>query len=206
MITKLTPVYLVTALLSFNALAKPDMCGNNAQARELVQLIMEDAEQQRVKISCNVLLTQAATDKAKLMAERGLVKHNLGGSPNGRLRGVGYKLPPYYGAAFSNQVEAIAGGYQTAKEVWRGFKNSKDHADHLLGRFDFYKEQDEIGVAFHFDWHAPHVEYWVVYLSKGYEPNQLGKFKEDEVPNKGNLILQKMDSELIPVELSANKK
>lgn len=206
MIVKLIPVYLLAALFPFYLFAKADMCGNNVEARQLVKLIMEDAEQRRVKISCNVLLMQAAADKAKLMAERGMVKHNLGGSPNGRLRGIGYKLPPYYGAAFSNQVESIAGGYQTAKEVWRGFKNSEAHADHLLGRLDFYLEQNEIGVGFYYDWHSPHVEYWVVYLAKGYEPNQLGKFKEDEVPNKGNLILQKMDSDVIPVELSANKK
>lgn len=199
-------LYTALALLSFNLIAKSDACGNNAKARQLVKLIMEDPDQLRLNISCNVLLVKAATEKAKLMAERGLVQHNLGGSPNGRLRDVGYKLPPYYGSAFSNQVEAIAGGYSTAEEVWRGFKNSSVHADHLLGKLDFYQEQDEIGIAFLYDWNTPHVEYWVVYLSKGYEPNQLGKFKEDEVPNKGNLILQKVDSDVIPVELAANQK
>lgn len=178
-------------LFSSKLLATADACGNNLEARKLVQLIMNDAAQQRVKLSCNVLLAQAAKEKAELMAERGMVMHNLGGSPNSRLRELGYQLPPYYGVAFSNQVEAIAGGYETAEEVWRGFKKSDVHADHLLAQLEFYQEQDEIGVAYFKKWHSPHIHYWVVYVSKGFEPGQLGRFKEDEVPNKGNLILQK---------------
>lgn len=182
---------LIVALFSAGLLATTDACGNNLEARKLVQLIMKDQAQQRVKLTCNVLLTQAAKEKAELMAERGMVMHNLGGSPNSRLRELGYELPPYYGVAFSNQVEAIAGGYKTAEEVWRGFKKSEVHADHLLARLEFYQEQDEIGVAYFKKWHSPHIYYWVVYVSKGFEPGQLGRFKDDEVPNKGNLILQK---------------
>lgn len=52
------------------------------------------------------------------MADFGLVMHNLGGSPNARLREAGYKLPKHYGGDFnSSQVEAIAGGYSNAIEV-----------------------------------------------------------------------------------------
>lgn len=182
---------LVFFTSSFPSDAAIDACGNNQKARQLVELIMKDADQKRVKLSCNILLTQAAKDKAELMAETGMVMHNLGGSPNSRLREKGYKLPPYYGSAFSNQVEAIAGGYETVKEVWKGFKNSPTHAEHLLGNLPFYQEQDEIGVAYINKWHSPHVDYWVVYLSKGFVPNQSGKFKKGEVPNKGNLILHK---------------
>ena len=198
---------LFLSLFSTQLLATADACGNNLEARKLVQLIMNDAAQQRVKLSCNVLLAQAAKAKAELMAERGMVMHNLGGSPNSRLRELGYELPPYYGVAFSNQVEAIAGGYESAEEVWHGFKKSDVHADHLLARLEFYQEQDEIGVAYFKKWHSPHIHYWVVYVSKGFEPGQLGRFKEDEVPNKGNLILQKdtsstkdNDSQLTPLD------
>lgn len=184
---------VVFLFISTSSHAVSDACGNSPEARKLVQLIMQDAKQKRKTLRCNPILVKAADSKAKLMSERGMVRHNLGGSPNGHLRDNGYKLPPYYGSAFSNQVEAIAGGYESAEEVWKGFKNSKPHRQHLLGELDFYLEQDEIGVAFYYEWHSPHVEYWVVYLTKGYEPNQKGRFDSTQVPNKSNLILKKQD-------------
>jgi len=168
-----------------------DECGNNNEARALVKLIKSDNQQKRISIRCNSLLTEAAEAKAKKMSELGLVVHNLEGGPNSRLRNVGYKLPYYYGYDFnSNQVEAIAGGYSDAEEVWDAFKRSELHRTHLLGDLDFYKEQDEIGVAFIKKWESPHVEYWVVYLTKGYEKNQtkLGEFTE--IPNKSLFIIQ----------------
>lgn len=146
-------------------------------------------KQQRPNIRCNDILKNAALDKAKLMLERGLVAHNLGGSPNNLLREAGYQLPDYYGSSFSNQVEAIAGGYEDAETVWFAFKNSDSHRSHLLAEIDFYREQDELGVAFISKWQSPHVEYWVVYLTKGYKPNQQPRFKD--IPNKSNLIMTK---------------
>ncbi|MCU7554049.1 CAP domain-containing protein [Alteromonas sp. ASW11-19] len=163
------------------------MCGSTEQAQQLALAIMTDELQQRKEIRCNGLLQVLAEEKARLMAERGMVFHNLDGSPNSRLRNAGFELPDYYGAAFSNQVEAIAGGYATVEKVWRSFKKSKDHADHLLGRLPFYREQDEMGVAFVSDRTAPHVEYWVVYLTKGKTENQHRYF--DTIPNKGTDML-----------------
>jgi hypothetical protein len=168
-----------------------DKCGNNKEARALVKLIKSDNEQKRISIRCNRLLTVAAEAKAKKMSELGLVVHNLEGGPNSRLRNVGYKLPNYYGYDFnSNQVEAIAGGYSDAEDVWDAFKRSELHRTHLLGDIDFYKEQDEIGVAFIKKWESPHVEYWVVYLTKGYEKNQTKLAEFTEIPNKSLFIIQ----------------
>ncbi|GAA6206595.1 CAP domain-containing protein [Thalassotalea sp. SU-HH00458] len=164
-------------------------CGNNEQARLLAEMIIKDAEQQRSVIRCNKLLTKVATDKAQLMVKSGLVMHNLGGSPNERLREVNYQLPSYYGGAMSNQVEAIAGGYSDAEDVWDGFKNSFGHRQHLLGEIDFYREQDELGIAFVRKWESPHVEYWAVYLTKGFKKNQSNPFAGKKLPNKGTLIL-----------------
>jgi uncharacterized protein YkwD len=125
------------------------------------------------------------------MAEFGLVMHNLGGSPNSRLREVGYKLPKHYGTRFnSNQVEAIAGGHSSAAAVWDAFKRSESHRTHLLGEHEFYVEQDEIGVAFIKKWESPHVEYWVVYLTKGYQKNQYYSGNSDDIPNKSLFILE----------------
>ena len=166
-------------------------CGNNKQAQLLVKLISTDKSQKRTTIRCNRLLTQAAEDKAQKMAEFGLVTHNLGGSPNSRLEDIGYKLPKYYGSQFnSNQVEAIAGGYSNASSVWDAFKGSHTHRSHLLGEHALYLEQDEIGAAFIKDWESPHVEYWVVYLTKGYQKNQAYSGDVDMIPNKTLFILK----------------
>jgi uncharacterized protein YkwD len=179
-------------LLSLPTFAyEANRCGNNDQAITLVDLIKNDQDQRRVNIRCNSILTKAAEEKAKEMAEFGLIAHNLGGSPNARLRNANYKLPDYYGDSFnSNQVEAIAGGYSTAEEVWDAFKRSNDHRTHLLGEHDFYIEQDEIGAAFIKKWQSPHVEYWVIYLTKGDQKNQLSSDDFDDIPNKAIFILQ----------------
>ena len=187
-------LFFISFMLVFSALAvanAPSHCGNNAQALALVKLIQQDNAQKRINIRCNKILSEAAEAKANKMAEFGLVAHNLGGSPNARLEAANYKLPEYYGRDFnSNQVEAIAGGYSDATEVWEAFKNSKAHRTHLLGDLDFYNEQDEIGVAFVKKWQSPHVEYWVVYLTKGYQKDQSTATDFTEIPNKSLFILK----------------
>ena len=175
-------------------------CGNNEQAVLLSKLIMEDSEQKRSKIRCNRVLTAVAEAKAIKMADFGLVMHNLGGSPNARLREAGYKLPKHYGGDFnSNQVEAIAGGYSNAIEVWDAFKSSDAHRSHLLGDHEFYLEQDEIGVAFIKKNESTHVEYWVVYLTKGYQKNQSYPTDASEIPNKSLFILQQKNNKITSV-------
>lgn len=160
-------------LANFAYASEISNCGNNEEARLLVKLIKEDRGQKRRQIRCNKMLTVAAEAKAKKMAEFGLVAHNLGGSPNSRLERLGYKLPRNYGWQFnSNQVEAVAGGYSDAYTMWEVFKRSDVHRVHLLGEHEFYLEQDEIGAAFVEKWDSPHVEYWVVYLTKGYKKDQ----------------------------------
>jgi uncharacterized protein YkwD len=184
---------------SFVANAQDEACGNNAQARELVSLIKNDPKQQRAEIRCNKLLTDAAVAKATLMADYGLVIHTLGGSPNKHLRESNYQLPDHYGDEFdSNQVEAIAGGFVDAEEVWEVFKSSDGHRSHLLGEHEFYLEQDEIGVAFLYDWETPHIEYWVVYLTKGYMKNQEYAGDINDIPNKGTFIIRKPKSSASP--------
>ncbi|GHB63933.1 hypothetical protein GCM10008107_11320 [Psychrosphaera saromensis] len=185
-------VVVLFIILPMSVLAEElDKCGNNAEAKALVKLIKEDEGQRRTSLRCNQLLTDVAEAKAKAMSERGLVSHNLEGSPNLRLRNANYKLPSYYGVNFnSNQVEAIAGGYSTAVDVWDAFKKSEKHRAHLLGEIEFYKEQDEIGAAFIEKWKSPHVEYWVVYLTKGYRKNQTKSDKITEIPNKNLFILE----------------
>ena len=193
----MSKLYIIFLLGVFPTFAgELDGCGNNEQSRLLSKLITHDLEQKRINIRCNKMLTRIAVAKAKKMAEFGLVTHNLGGSPNSRLRDAGYKLPIHYGAdSFSNQVEAIAGGYSSAEDVWDAFKRSQVHRTHLLGEHEFYVEQDEIGVAFIKEWQSPHVEYWVVYLTKGFKNNQSYSGDFNEIPNKTMFILEKSKKE-----------
>jgi uncharacterized protein YkwD len=188
----MSKLYVILLLFIFPVLADElDDCGNNQQARFLSMLIKADKDQKRPNIRCNRILTIAAEAKAKKMADFGLVIHNLGGSPNSRLREAGYELPKHYGNEFnSNQVEAIAGGYSNVSDVWDAFKRSKTHRTHLLGEHEFYLEQDEIGVAFIKEWESPHVEYWVVYLTKGFQKNQSYSGSFDDIPNKTLFILK----------------
>lgn len=189
----LAPLSLLT-LLNSNPLWGEEFdanCANNEQAQALVDLIINDPGQQRTEIKCNPILAKAAAEKAKLMQERGLVAHNLGGSPNSFLKERGYKLPSYYGHLMANQVEAIAGGFASAEEVWSGFKGSEGHRIHLLGEHDFYRQQNEIGVAFIYEWYSPHVEYWVVYLTEGAEDKPEVDFTGKDNPNKSLFILEK---------------
>lgn len=158
-------------------------CGFNQSARELAALIIQDEAQQRAEIVCHPLLAQAAEDKARTMADFGMVRHNLGGSPNGRLREIGFPLPHYYSGLMGNQVEAIAGGYSTPNSVWKAFKHSTTHRQHLLGELDFYREQQYIGVGFYKDYSTPHVEYWAVYLTKASSDSDVPEF--DYIPHKG---------------------
>lgn len=190
-IGKLALIFCLSVFTSFAHAKGAGNCGNNEQAKILAQLIINDERQNRATIRCNSILTEVAEAKAIKMSEIGLVVHNLGGSPNSLLEEAGYKLPKHYGNVFnSNQVEAIAGGYSDAEEVWDGFKRSEGHRIHLLGEHKFYLEQDEIGVAFIKKWESPHVEYWVVYLTQGYQKNQTSPVETDQIPNKSMFIMQ----------------
>lgn len=180
------------------------LCGNSAQAQKLAKLIAEDWQQNRKHLRCNKTLAKIAQAKAQRMSEYGLVAHNLGGSPNLELEKANYLLPKYYGRNHaSNNVEAIAGGYRNAEEVFDGFKRSAGHRSHILGEVDFYLEQDEIGVGFFYEWESPHVEYWAVYIAKGLKPNQNNFDGAGEIPNKSTYILLKSNEK--PFEFNMEK-
>lgn len=198
-IIKLLSVFAgaLTLLFSSDGLSQKkvsEACGENEPARELARLIIEDKAQQRGNLTCHRRLSELAHQKAKRMQEFGLIQHNLGGSPNAHLINGGYTLPEYYGTNFhANQVEAVAGGFETAAEVWIAFKESQAHRSHLLGEHAFYREQDEIGVGYVREWFSPHVEYWVVYIAKRAPIESKGsrRSNDQDLPNKSNLVIRK---------------
>jgi hypothetical protein len=140
-------------------------CGNTVKARFLAELIINDPLQRRKDLNCHPLLTEIALAKAKEMASLGRVDH-IGRNPaNRRLVHGGYPLANIYPTFLENNVEAIAGGFSDASEVWEIFKNSEAHRTHLLALHEFYELQNDIGVAFYYDKNTPHIEYWAVYVA-----------------------------------------
>ena len=177
-------IITTTLLILITSQSQANDCGANEQAQALAKLIMNDPLQQRPKLSCNSLLSQVAQQKAQEMAQRGIVSHMVGGSPNSRLRHAGYNLPNNYGIALANQVEALAGGYDSPLQVWTAFKKSDDHRSHLLAEHPFYQEQDELGVGYVYLWQSPHVTYWVVYVARNEDSAPSNYDDTKGIPNK----------------------
>ncbi|WP_345337600.1 CAP domain-containing protein [Ferrimonas pelagia] len=146
--------------------AIPLECGLHAKARELAALIIRDPEQLHVRLRCDGVLAKVAQEKAQAMAERGHVSHIGGGGANSRVLSAGYPLDKRYGSGMANQVEAVAGGFNSAQRVWNALKDSPRHRAHLLGEKPLYRMQDEIGVGYVYDVETPHDSYWVVYIAR----------------------------------------
>jgi uncharacterized protein YkwD len=160
---------LVAMLVSANEnkqdLSNYSNCGLNEKAMQLAQMLVESKIQQRSNLICNSQLAAAASQKARVMAEKEKVLHNLNNtSPNELLKNNGIVLPLYY-AKIGNQVESVLGGMQTAEESYQLFMTSETHKKHLLGENNFYQQQTQIGVGYYFDKKTKHMDYWVVYIT-----------------------------------------
>lgn len=145
----------------------PVACGLSPEAQALAALVMEHPLQARPRLRCSALLSRVAASKAREMAELGRVSHGLGVTPpNRRLRLAGYALPRWYPRVMSNQVESIAGGFDSPHSVLSAWMDSPPHRAHLMADHALYLEQDEIGVGFHYAPRSEHGEYWVVYIAR----------------------------------------
>lgn len=152
-------------------------CGNNANAAKLIKFIKTHKNQQRKFLTCNTKLNEIAKIKAGFIIESQDVWHDAGHmTPNQLLRKHGFKLPKTY-PTFGNQVEALAGGENTAEEVFDDFINSEPHRKLLLGEDEFFKSQDQIGAVFIKDLSTDHQYYWVVIIAD----EKVNKVKQDPV-------------------------
>lgn len=140
-------------------------CGLTPEAQQLARLVINDIDQHRRKLSCNVLLAEAASIKARDMATSGLISHFGRGGANQRLRDVGYPLSMRYPSQFANHVESVSGNSPNAIEAWKTFKASKEHRLHLLGEHPFFRQQNEIGVGHFYSPDSVHEHYWVIYIA-----------------------------------------
>jgi len=108
------------------------------------------------------------------MAQRGYVSHITPDrkGPNRMLRESGYPLPDSYLNGLANNVESIVGGIDAPEAVWQALIDSPDHRPHLLGEGPGFLSQDEFGIAYFRDIHAPHVDYWVVIIARRPQPGE----------------------------------
>lgn len=158
-------LFMFFAMIYIAPLSASNTCGNNDQAKQLSELIQKHAQQQRVKISCHPKLTEIALFKVSLLSQEDVIMHNIGYlTPNQLLRDQGYNLSKIY-PILGNQVEAIAAGNKTVQATFQQLLDSPRHRNLLLGISEFYRHQNQIGVAYLQQKVSPFDHYWVVYLA-----------------------------------------
>jgi hypothetical protein len=127
--------------------SKRQPCGAMWMAAELMRLMMEDAEQQRVNPHCDNAMTAIAQNRANDMTRRKYFAHlDLDGRwPNKHLAIAGC-LPDGY-PENGNSVESITLNYRTPLSAWEALKRSPGHRPHVLGTHEFWQAQTLVGVG-----------------------------------------------------------
>ena len=140
-------------------------CALNAQEQGVAGGLRDHPDQRRITMRCDARLAEVARARAVDMAARGYFGHVTpeGKGANTLVREAGYPLPAYYGQSLgANNVESIAGGFQTVDEVMAGWLASGEHRDHLLGLHSFFASQVDYGIGYAYQAGSPLEHYWVV--------------------------------------------
>lgn len=130
-----------------------DACAGLLSPEEasLAALFESSPRQKRRAMRCDPTLAKVARAKALDMGRRRYFSHVTpdGEGPNRLVRRAGYELPPLYDSGKkSNNVEAIAAGYDTAAEAWTSWVDSRKHRPQVLGLPAFHQAQSDYGVGF----------------------------------------------------------
>jgi uncharacterized protein YkwD len=146
--------------------ATPTPCLQSPQAAEFTKMLTGDSRQQRKVIRCNPALVRAAQHRAESMTALGYFGHcdPNGVCANAVARAQGCRLPAHY-SLFGNNIESLIGGTGDPATAWQLLSASPSHAQHLLGLSDFFREQQDIGVAFVEVEGSRYTFYWVVMVA-----------------------------------------
>ncbi|MEI8108231.1 MAG: hypothetical protein WCI46_10465, partial [Verrucomicrobiota bacterium] len=154
----------------------------------MANFLVNDAEQQRVGMKLDAILSRVARQRATEMAARNYFGPvNLEGlGANALVRRGGYTLPEWWGVeATANYVESIAMGRSTAAGTWGDWMASARDRAHLLGLEGFFQDQTAYGVGHAVSAGNPGESYWVVITAP---PNTVvenaGLFVTQSVPEK----------------------
>jgi len=140
-----------------------------ANEQDMIDLLVDDIDQEHPSLMRNEILMRAAQVKASDMANRNYFSHTNpdGYGPNWLVTQMGYVLPAGYSTADDgNDIESISAGDVDAADIWAVFMASEPHRDHLLGRTEFFAEQDEYGVGYAFNSSSTYDHYWVILIAK----------------------------------------
>lgn len=140
-------------------------CALNAEEQGVADHLRAHPDQRRATMRCDARLAAVARAKAVDMAVRGYFGHVTpeGKGANTLVREAGYVLPAYYDSSLAgNNVESIAGGFQTVDDVMAGWLASDAHRGHLLGLHDFFAGQIDYGIGYAYLDDSPYEHYWVV--------------------------------------------
>ena len=142
---------------------------SNSQELEMGRLIENYAQQRRLGMRRNAILSEVARQRAEDMARRSYFNHTNpdGIGPNHLIRQKGYVLPGFYDSSLAgNNVESIAAGDATAAGTFKQWLNSAGHRSHVLGETPFYRDQVDYGVGFAQSPTSPFRYYWVFLSAK----------------------------------------
>jgi uncharacterized protein YkwD len=90
-----------------------------------------------------------------------------GSGPNERVRRAGFRLPAHYGTErTANNVESLAGGYETPEAALAGWLGSPAHRAHVLGEREFFRAQTEMGVGYAYHVAATYNHYFSVVIAE----------------------------------------
>lgn len=111
-------------------------------------LWQSDIEQQRTVMNHNENLQRAASYKARLIYETGVVSHCINGyCPNKMIHDFGCDNNYEDNA---NYVESLAIGSTKPGVVYQALKDSKPHYSHIVGN-GFYNNQSEVAIGVYED-------------------------------------------------------
>jgi hypothetical protein len=121
--------------------------GSYGNAELLFYRMRDSKEQGRDRCIWNDVLARVALDRCTAMAQGGWWGHfdPQGHGPNWWVRQAGYDLPGFY-LDEANNIESIgAGGTGQLDQMWDAWMRSPGHRGHILGEYDFFAEQENIG-------------------------------------------------------------
>lgn len=123
-------------------------CLTLTQVIRFSELMAADGRQQRTAMRCHPALVRAAQSRADEMARTSHFAHcDLKGvCANEYARAAGCRLPAHY-VANGNNIESIAAGSFSADAIFAALARSPSHAPHLFGEGDFFRAQEDLGIA-----------------------------------------------------------
>lgn len=124
------------------------LCPQTTEPQVIVNLLVNDARQERPVLRCNEALVSAARSRALSMATLGYVAHcdPDGLCPNQVAEAAGCTLPNSY-SKNGNNIESLIVGPNDAVSAYQVLALSPSHAQHLFGIGDFFKNQPDYGIA-----------------------------------------------------------